>query len=181
MLRILLLCVTAFAACSPSPQDAAMRKSSPGSDLRVEKSDEAKREVPASPTSSSAESDGGDRPPAALGPMPEPVSAAENPAPTPATAATADLPEEALGRRTLSTAFVRVGPDGHLTVELRNGRAMVLRNVTMRRRDYCGTHVVGNVSGTKYCGRYEDVLAARAGGLPTPIEPDAAAANPIEP
>jgi hypothetical protein len=111
------------------------------------------------------------------GSVPEPVSAAENPAP----ARRADSPAEAQGRRTLSTAFVRVGPDGHLTVELRDGRAMVLRDVVMRPRDYCGVQVLGGPAGTRYCGGYGDIAAARPGGAPAPDAPDPAALNPVEP
>ena len=77
----------------------------------------------------------------------------------------ADSPAEAEGRRTLSTAFVRVGPDGGLTVELRDGRVLVLRNVVMRRTDYCGEQVMG---GARYCGGYAEVAAARPGGAPAP-------------
>jgi len=99
---------------------------------------------------------------AALGPIPEPVSAAENPVPAPP----ADSPAEAEGRRTLSTAFVRVGPDGHLTVELRNGHVLVLRNVFMRRKDYCGVQVLGGPAGARHCGGYAEVAAARPGGAP---------------
>jgi hypothetical protein len=108
------------------------------------------------------------------GSIPEPVSAAENPAP----ARRADSPAEAEGRRTLSTAFVRVGPGGHLTVELRNGRAIVLRDVVMRPRDYCGVQVLGGSAGTRYCGGYGDVAAARPGGAPAPDEPNPAVLNP---
>lgn len=110
----------------------------------------------------------GDREQAARGPIPEPVSAAENPAAAPP----ADTPAEAQGRRTLSTAFVMVGPGGHLTVELRNGRTMVLRDVVMRRKDYCGVQVLGGAAGTRYCGGYGDIAAARpdtAGSVPTPM------------
>ena len=103
-----------------------------------------------------------DRERAALGPIPEPVSAAENPVP----ALPADSPAEAEGRRTLSTAFVRVGPDGHLTVELRNGQVLVLRHVVMRRKDYCGVQVLGGPAGAQYCGGYAEVAAARPGGAP---------------
>ncbi|HEV7660425.1 MAG TPA: hypothetical protein VGO55_11320 [Allosphingosinicella sp.] len=66
----------------------------------------------------------------------------------------------------MSTAFVWVGPDGHLTVELRDGRAIVLRDVVMRPRDYCGVQVLGGSAGTRYCGGYGDVAAARPGGAP---------------
>ena len=101
---------------------------------------------------------------AAQGPMVEPVSAAENPAPPPMN----DTPAEASGRRTLSTAFVKVGPDGHLTVELHNGRVLVLRNVVMRATTYCGNQVLGGPAGKSFCGGYADVAAARPGGVPTP-------------
>ena len=75
-----------------------------------------------------------------------------------------DTPAEALGRRTLSTAFVRVGADGHLTVELHDGRVLVLRDVVMGPKDYCGMQIVGNPASTKYCGGYAEVAAARPGG-----------------
>lgn len=114
---------------------------------------------------------------AALGPVPEPVPAAENPVP----AAPADSPAQAEGRRILSTAFVRVGPDGQLTAELRNGRVLVLRNVVMRRKDYCGEQVLGGRSGARYCGEYTEIAAARPGGPPPSAEPDLAAPRPIEP
>ena len=114
--------------------------------------------------------------PAAVAPIPEPVSAAEMPLP----ATTADSPAEAQGRRTLSTAFVRVGPDGHLTVELLNGRVLVLRNVVMRPKDYCGVQVFGGPAGIKFCGGYAEVAAARPGGGPVPQDPDLAVSNSLQ-
>ncbi len=114
---------------------------------------------------------------AARGSLPEPGSAAENPVLAPQ----ADSPAEAQGRRTLSTAFVMMGPDGHLTVELRNGRAMVLRDAVMRPRDFCGVQVLGGSPGTRYCGGYGDIAAARPGGAPAPEAPDPATLNPAEP
>jgi hypothetical protein len=119
----------------------------------------------------------GERAQATQGSLPEPVSAAENPAQAPR----ADSPAEAEGRRTLSTAFVRMGADGHLTVELRNGRAMVLRDVVMRPRDYCGVRGPGGSAGTRYCGGYGDIAAARPGGMPAPDAPNPVALNPVEP
>ncbi len=83
--------------------------------------------------------------------------------PRPTSGPMTDSPAEALGRRTLSTAFVRIGPDGHLTVELRDGRVVVLRDVVMRAKDYCGVPVAGDAAGAKYCGGYADVAAARPG------------------
>ena len=80
----------------------------------------------------------------------------------------------------MSTAFVRVGPDGHLTVELRNGREMVLRDVVMRPRDYCGVQVLGGSAGKRYCGGYGDVAAARPGGGPNPGAPDPATLKGVE-
>jgi len=114
---------------------------------------------------------------AAKGPILTPVPAAENAASGPR----ADSPAEAQGRRTLSTAFVRLGPDGHLTVELRDGRAIVLRDVTMGPRDYCGVQVVGGSAGRRYCGGYGDVAAARPSGAPAPDVSDPAILNPVEP
>jgi hypothetical protein len=93
----------------------------------------------------------------------------------PGPARRADSPVEAQGRRTLSTAFVMVGPDGHLTVERRDGRVMVLRDVVMRPRDYCGVQA----SGGRYCGGYAEVAAARPGGAPVSAQPDPAA-SPAE-
>ena len=72
-----------------------------------------------------------------------------------------------------------MGADGHLTVELRDGRAIVLRDVVMRPRDYCGTQVLGGSAGTKYCGGYGDVAAARPGGGPNPGAPNPATLNPV--
>jgi hypothetical protein len=92
---------------------------------------------------------------------------------------TVDSAAEAQGRRTLSTAFVMVGPDGHLTVELHGGRVLALRNVVMRPKDYCGVQVLGG-PGAKYCGGYADVAAARPGGATISEQPDLAAPNPVK-
>ncbi len=113
---------------------------------------------------------------AAAGPSPEPVSAAENPAPV----AAADSPAAAQGRRILSTGFVRVGPDGHLTVTLRNARVLVLRDVVMRRKDYCGAYVLGGKAGARYCGEYSEIAAAKPGGALAPAEHNLAVPNRIE-
>lgn len=91
-----------------------------------------------------------------------------------------DWPEGAQGRRILSTAFVRMGPDGHMTVELRDGRVLVLHNVVMNPTDYCGMQGVGDAAGTKYCGGYTEVAAARPGGAPNPGQPDPVAPHPVE-
>lgn len=111
---------------------------------------------------------------AAQGPIPEAVSAAENPLPAPP----ADSSAEARGRRTLSTAFVRVGPDGHLTVELHGGRVLVLRDVVMRPKDYCGIQSAGGAPEARYCGGYADVASARPGGGPFPKEASPMLSNP---
>jgi hypothetical protein len=84
----------------------------------------------------------------------------------------ADSPAEARGRQILSTAFVRVGPDGHLTVELRNGRVLALRDVVMRPSDYCGMQVAG--ASARYCGGYAEIATARPGGAQ-------AVSNAVEP
>jgi hypothetical protein len=149
-----------------------MPKSSPGSATTAQGSSEAGSEGQASGAENPTGRGAGDRELAPLGP----VSAAENRAP----AAPADSPAEARGRRTLSTAFVMVGPDGHLTVELRNGRVLVLRDVVMRPKDFCGLHVTGGPARGRYCGGYAEVAAARPGGAPAPEEPDIAVSNPVE-
>jgi hypothetical protein len=154
---VMLIFAAALAACTPS-QDDAMRSPSPTAALGAKS------------TATNEQS-------AAVGPIAQPVSAAEKPAPVSPT----DSAAEAVGRRTLSTAFVRVGPDGLLTVERRDGRTLVLRNVVMRRNDYCGTQVSGNKPGGKYCGRYGEVAAARPGGGQPRAEPDLAAPNPLAP
>jgi hypothetical protein len=175
MLCVILL-FAALEACTPSPQDAAMRNPSPVSRSNAQGSVAARGEdgglVVPDAIGQGAEQGGQ----AAQGPRPQPVSAAENPAPAPL----ADSLAEAQGRRTLSTAFVRVGPDGHLTVELRNGRVLVLRNTVMHRREYCGMQVLGGPAGVKYCGGYADIAAARPGGAPVAMGPDLAVHNPAE-
>jgi len=144
MLRILLSISSMIAACTSSPQKAAMPSSSPASATIAQSSSES---------------------------SPEPVAVVKkNAAPGPLT----DSPVEAQGRRILSTAFVRVGPDGHLTVELRNGRVLVLRDLVMRPRDYCGVQAPGDQARARYCGGYAEVAAARPGGGPAP------ASNPVE-
>ena len=92
----------------------------------------------------------------------EPETIAKKSAPGPL----GDSPEEAQGRRILSTAFVRLGAGVHLTVELHHGHVLALRDVVMRARDYCGVQVTGDPAHAKYCGGYAEVAAARPGGGP---------------
>jgi len=172
MLRIFLP-FAAFAACTPSPQDAVMHNSSlvpataaPGLGETIPDSQNPVVTRPDGRNVAAAAQ-------AAQGPIPVPVSAAENPV----SAKLPDSPAEAQGRRLLSTAFVKIGPDGHLTVELRDGRILVLRNVIMRPKDYCGAVP----RGTKYCGGYADIAAARPGGLAAFVEPESAVSNPVKP
>jgi hypothetical protein len=73
-----------------------------------------------------------------------------------------------------------MGPDGHLTVELNDGRAMVLRDVVMEARQYCGVLALGGSAGKRYCGGYGDVASARPGGGPNPGVPDPATLNGVE-
>ena len=152
MVRMLLPFAAALASCTPSPQEAAMRNSRPAAETAVQATSEASSPSPGS----------GGQDPAAQGPIYEPLSAAASPAP----AASEDSPAEAQGRRVLSTAFVMVGPDGRLVVELRDGQALVLRNVVMRPKDYCGEQVLGPKPGARYCGGYAEVVSARPGAAP---------------
>lgn len=170
MLRILLLAAI-FAGCTPSPQDIAMRRTDLDPTAPTG-SNETLREGRDAPVASRAGRNAGDRGHAAPGPIPAPVSAAANPAPAPPPAPPIqDSPAEARGRRILSTAFVMAGPDGRLSVELHDGRVLVLRDVTMHARDYRGTGVAGLPSGARYRGGYADVAAARPGGAEAP-EPE---------
>lgn len=152
MLRILLSITSILAACTPSPQKAAMPGSDPVSGIAVQASSEA------SPQGS------GSVAPGKIAPDP-----------------LADSPAAALGRRILSTAFVWVGPDGYLTVDLHDGRVLVLRHVVMRPRDYCGVQAAGDPARARYCGGYAEVAAARPGGGPAPAETDRAVSTPVEP
>lgn len=164
MVRILLSFAAALAACTPSPQETAMPSPRTDPGTTAQGSSEAGSGAQASGDANPAGRGSGDQARAAVGPSPEPVSAAENPVSAPPV----DSPAEAEGRRTLSTAFVRVGPDGLLTVELRSGRTLVLRDVVMRRKDYCGVQELGGPAGDRYCGGYAEVAAARPGGTPRP-------------
>ena len=122
-------------ACTPSPQKAAMPS-------------------PSHVSGTTAEGSGG----RSVG-NPEPEAIAKKSAHGPLR----DSPAEAQGRRILSTAFVRLGAGGHLTVELHNGHVLALRDVVMRARDYCGVQVAGDPARAKYCGGYAEVAAARPG------------------
>lgn len=178
MLRILLSCSAALAACAPSPQEATMRSPRSGTAYpRSGKPADAGDRGGAGTTGHAP----GDRGPAAPGPLPEPVSATASPAPGRADLPSPDSAAAARGRRILSTAFVMVGPDGQLTVERQDGRMLVLRDVVMRPADYCGVRVTGGSGKARYCGGYAEVAAARPGGGPTPHEPDAAVSPPGAP
>ena len=90
---------------------------------------------------------------------------------TPGNAAPADTLAEAAGRRILSTAFVRVGPDGHMTVALNSGQELVLRDVVMRPTGFCGVQVGGGAARGKFCGGYAAIAAARPGGAEAVADP----------
>jgi len=168
MPRLLLPAAAALFACTPSPKESAMPSSSRDSQTAAEAGGKA--------SAGRADLAPADSARAAVAPMPEPISAAANPLP-----ASPDSPAEGEGRRTLSTAFVRVGPDGQLTVELRDGRVLILRDVVMRPKDYCGVQAIGGAKGARYCGGYAEVAAARPGGVPSPGERDQVAPNPAKP
>jgi hypothetical protein len=77
-----------------------------------------------------------------------------------------DSPAEAVGRRTLSTAYVMLGPEGRLAITLRDGRKLVLRDVIIGPKNYCGRYVTGGKPGGNYCGGYAEVAAAEPVGPP---------------
>jgi hypothetical protein len=148
MRRILPPLSAALAACAPPPQEALV----PGPGTTAD------RRAPAQLT-------------AAQAPVPKPVSAATNTHPGPLI----DSDAEAHGRRIVSTAFVRISPDGQLFVELRDARVLVLRDVTMGATEFCGMQAADDVQGTtgkRQCHGYAEVVAARSGDTPaggTPV------------
>ena len=160
MFRISLPISAMLAACTPSSQKDAMASPSPDSEHIFQNSSISSPTGDRSGASDLSGRDLGDGEPVDLGPAPASVAVAKNAA----LDRLAGSPEAAVGRRILSTAFVRLGPDGHLTVELRNGRVVILRDVVMRPKDYCGVQVAGDSARAKYCGAYAEVAAARPGG-----------------
>jgi len=111
---------------------------------------------------------------AASEPVSDPGSVAEKH--YPGTSATASGNADAQGRRTVSTAFVRLGPGGHLLVTMLNGSELALRDVTMEERALCGVPVTGGRgerpdAGERQCHRYAGVAAARAVDAATGIAP----------
>lgn len=98
--------------------------------------------------------------PAAQGPSTVPIPATADSI-APSSARPADKISEDRGRRIFSTAFVRIGPGGHLSVRHHDGRELVLRDVTMRAKVFCGRQMSGEAMGKIYCGNYADVAAAQ--------------------
>lgn len=91
------------------------------------------------------------------------VAATVRPAPAEQLAARPAQPSaQARGRTILSAAFVRVGPDGVLTVERHDGRVLVLRAVTMGVDKFCG--LAADAPAGRHCDRYAVVASARPGG-----------------
>lgn len=82
-----------------------------------------------------------------------------------------DPSEGAQGRRTLSTAFVRVGPDGRLTVGAADGRTLLLDQVSLQPDQWCGRLLAEQAPGmgacrthnAKHCLPYAEVRTARPG------------------
>jgi hypothetical protein len=111
-------------------------------------------------------------------PVPKPVSAVTNTHPGPLT----DSDAEAHGRRIVSTAFVRIIPDGHLFVELRDARVLMLRDVTMGATEFCGMQVADGAHGTsgkRQCHGYAEVVVARSGDTPAGGTPVPAGSNSV--
>ena len=100
---------------------------------------------------------------------PEPVSAAANPHPLTAAAPHKGTDAALQGRQIVSTAFVRLGPDGWMELETRNGRRTVLRGVTMEPRAVCGVTVAGR-AGKRQCITYAQVTQARPADPPARLD-----------
>lgn len=88
------------------------------------------------------------------------------------------------GRQLFSTAFVLMGPDRRLTVELRDRRVLVLENPLANPGDFCGAVVAGPglARGSKFCAGYAEVVAARPGALGGALSegPRGPSDNPVE-
>lgn len=78
----------------------------------------------------------------------------------------AETDQAGQGRRLLTAAFVRMGPEGRLTADLRDGRTVLLHGVTMHPAKFCGIRTDGANAGTRFCARYGEVVGARAVGRP---------------
>lgn len=149
-----LTCLAMLAACTSAPREAATRTPSSRQETVDDRSSKAIRAM------TNRHADQADQ--AAQGPIATAVSAAQNPAPE----MVSPLAADAEGRRILSTAFVRSGPDGYVAIELRDGRTLILRDIVMRANDYCGLQTDIKRSGVRHCGGYADIAAARPSGPP---------------
>lgn len=130
---------------------------------------------------------------AVTAPMPQPVSVIDNPYPDTAASPSAkpdadtDTDMAAQGRRTVSTAFVRLGPGGHLLLVLRNGSDAVLSGVTMEQRAVCGVAVASSLDGRlgkRQCYKYAEIANARAinsATIPGPVLPGSDATSSSAP
>jgi hypothetical protein len=172
---VLPIFAAALAACTPSSQDNTLPNSGPAPGHTVKGFSRAASEVQGSNVSRPAARGAGGSQSAAPGPISEPVSMTANAA----AAKLTDSPAAARGRRTLSTAFVRVGPDGRLTLELADGGVLVLRDVVMRPKDYCGLRIVDGSATKQFCGKYGEIEKAWPSGAP--VADGADQAVPISP
>lgn len=168
MLRAMLMVSGAITACTPSPKEVTMQTRDAAFQSNVQ------RENPEARSENPSNQDASNPSVAAQAPALEPVSAAENPAPI----VPVDTPLSAKGRRVLSTAFVRLGPDGRLNVTLHDGQVLVLKNVVMRPTDYCGVWIRAGQPHVPFCGKYADVAVALPVDGMRPASDLSAAANP---
>jgi hypothetical protein len=158
----------ALTACAPTPQN------------NVHAPDPAERATIAAVTNGTAGNAAVTA--AASAPVSNPGPVAEKLYPGTSATASEDADADAQGRRAVSTAFVRLGPGGHLLVTMRNGSELVLRDVTMEERALCGVPVAGgrgerpdagdrSDAGERQCHRYAGVAAARAVDAATGMAP----------
>lgn len=90
------------------------------------------------------------------------------------------LTQAAQGRRLISAAFVRMGPDRRMTVTLHGGRELILQDVTIHAQKYCGLVVADGQVGARHCGGYAEIAGAAPGGGALLDQPDLAAPNPLK-
>ena len=99
--------------------------------------------------------------PTAVAPQLQQVAAESIESPSPGRQ---DSPDEARGRRIVSTAFVMIGAGGRLRVDLSDGRTLELRDVTMGVENFCGLDATPGGKSRNVCGGYAEVVGAKAIG-----------------
>lgn len=104
------------------------------------------------------------------GPILEPVSAAENLHPASVAASRLNDDAASRGRRIVSTAFVQLGPDARMRLEMRDGGVLMLQGVTMEPHTVCGVTNARGGAAKRRCINYSQVTQARPADPPARVD-----------